>query len=134
MVSRNLTKPSSKIVLMFIFIKKMINKLDETFHDNEAQSLFCKASGFNNHKAYVLRNNRFNTRMVLIFSDLNETQFYKMPYRESPPHEIEILMSSNYLNLFTPNEHTEDYHITKPSDKNFFPNLKMKNLFIWEKN
>ena len=34
----------------------------------------------------------------------------------SPHHEIETLISFNYLNLFNPNEQTEDYHIRKPND------------------
>ena len=57
--------------------------------------------------------------MVLIFNDLNKAQIYKMPYRESPHHEIEIIMSFDYLNEFKPNEHTEDYHIRKRNDENF---------------
>ena len=52
--------------------------------------------------------------MVLLFSDLNKGQIDKMPYRDSPHHEIEILMSFDYLNVFEPNEHTEYYHIRKP--------------------
>ena len=42
-----------------------------------------------------------------------------MLYRDSPHHEIEILMSFDYLHLFRPNEHTEDYHIRKPNNENF---------------
>ena len=75
--------------------------------------------GLNNPEAYVLTDNRFNTYIVLIFSDLNKAQIYKMPYRNSQHHEIEILMSFDYLNVFKPNEHTEDYHTRKPNDENF---------------
>ena len=57
--------------------------------------------------------------MVFNFSDSNKAQIYKMPYRDSPDHEIEIVMSSENLNVFKPNEHTEDYHIRKPNDENF---------------
>ena len=42
-----------------------------------------------------------------------------MPYRDSPHHEIEILMSFKYLYLFKPNEHKEDYNNRGPNDKNF---------------
>ena len=42
-----------------------------------------------------------------------------MPYRDSPHHEIEILMSFIYLNSFKPNEHKEDYHKRKLNDENF---------------
>ena len=42
-----------------------------------------------------------------------------MPSRDSAHHEIEILMRFNYLNIFIPNEHTGEYCIRKPNDKNF---------------
>ena len=42
--------------------------------------------------------------MLLIFSDLNKTQIYEMPYRDSPRHEIEILKSFNFFKLFKPND------------------------------
>ena len=83
----------------------MIYKLEKTFHE--------KTTGLNTPETYVLTHNRFDTYLVLIFSDLNKTQIYKMPYREGPHHEIEIAMSFNYLILVKPNEHTEDYYITK---------------------
>ena len=49
--------------------------------------------GLNNPEFYILTYNRFNAYAVLIFSDLNKAQTYKMPYRDSPHHEMEILMS-----------------------------------------
>ena len=36
-------------------------------------------------------------------------------------------MSFNYLNLFKPNEHTEDYHLRKPNDENFLFEIENKN-------
>ena len=42
-----------------------------------------------------------------------------MPYRESPHQGNEILMSFNYLSLFTPNEHTEEYYSRGPNDRKF---------------
>ena len=39
--------------------------------------------------------------------------------RDSPHLEIEILMSFDYLNVFRPNEHTEDYHTRKPNNAIF---------------
>ena len=75
--------------------------------------------GLSNPETYVLTHARFNTFMVLLFSVLNKAQIYKMPYRGSPHHEIGILMSFDYLNVFRPNEHTEDYHIRKPNNANF---------------
>ena len=58
--------------------------------------------GLNYPETYVITHNRFNTYMVLIFSDLNKAQIYKIPYRDSPHHEIEILMSFDYLHLIGP--------------------------------
>ena len=62
-----------------------------------------------------------------------------MPYRDSPHHEIEILMSFDYLHLFRPKEHTEDYHIRKPNNSNFLFKIEDKkyihvreNLFSFE--
>ena len=78
-----------------------------------------KSPGLNNPEIHLLTYNRFNTYMVLIFSDLNKAQINKMPNRNSPHHEIEILISFDYLHLFRPNEHTEDYHIRKPNIENF---------------
>ena len=80
----------------------------------------------NNPETYVLTHNRFKTYMVLIFSDLNEARIYKMPYRDSPHREIEILMSFDYLHSFRPNEHTEDYHVRKPNNANFLFKIEDK--------
>ena len=44
--------------------------------------------GLNNPETYVITHNRFNTYMVLIFSDRNKAQIYKIPYGDSPKHEI----------------------------------------------
>ena len=85
-----------------------------------------KTPGLNNPETYVLTHNRFNTYMVLLFRDLNKAQIYKIPYRVSPRHEIEILMSFNYLYLFRPNEHTEDYYIRKPNNENFLFKIEDK--------
>ena len=64
--------------------------------------------GLNNPETYVITHNRFNTYMVLIFSDLNKAQIYKRPCRDSPHHEIEILMSFDYLPLFGPDGKADD--------------------------
>ena len=80
----------------------------------------------------MLTDNRFNTYLVLIFSELNKSQFYKIAYRESPRHESEILMSLSDMNLFKPNEDKKDYHIRKPTMKTSNSNLKIKNIFMWE--
>ena len=69
--------------------------------------------------------------MVLIF---NKAQFYKIPYRNSPHQEIEMVMSFDYLHLFRPNEHSEDYRIRKPNDENFLFEIgDKKNIYVGEK-
>ena len=60
----------------------MNDKLEESVHDNVTLEL-------KNSETVVLTGNCFNFYMVLIFSDLNKAQIYKMPYRDSPHHEIE---------------------------------------------
>ena len=89
----------------------------------------------------MLTDNTFNKYMVLIFSDSNKAQIYKMPYRNSPHQDIEILMSFDYLTLFRQTEHSEDYHIRKPNDENFLFKIGDKkyvhvgkNLFSFETN
>ena len=78
-----------------------------------------KTPGLKNPETHVLTHNRINNYMVSVFTDLIKAQIYKTPYRNSPHQEIEILMSFDYLHLFRPNEHIEDYHIRKPNDENF---------------
>ena len=87
----------------------MIDRLEGTVHDNEIETLFCKTPGLNNPETHVLTDNGFYTILVLIFSDLNETHIYKMPYRRGPNHEIEMLLCFNYLYLFKPFEDNEVY-------------------------
>ena len=50
-----------------------------------------KTPGLSNPESYVLKHARFIFYMVLLFTDLNKAQIYKIPYRDSPHHEIEIL-------------------------------------------
>ena len=83
-------------------------------------------TGLNNPESYVLTHSRINSYMVLLFTDLNKAQIYKMPYRDSPHNEIEILMSFDYLNVFSSNEHTEDYYIRKPNNENFLFKIEDK--------
>ena len=80
----------------------------------------------NNPETYVLTHNKLKTYMVLIFSDLNKAQIYKMPYRNSPHNEIEILMRFDLLNLFRPKEDVGGYHVRKPHDANFLSEIEEK--------
>ena len=89
----------------------MVDKIQETVHN--------KTTGLNNPGTYVLTHNRFVTYLVLVFSDLNKAQVFEIPYRYSPHHEIGIVMSFSFLNLFKPNEHREGYYIRKPNDEIF---------------
>ena len=82
----------------------------------------------------MVTQNRFITYMVLLFSDINEAQFYKIPYRNSPHQKTEILLSFDYLRLFRPNERSPDYHIRKPNDENFLFKTEDKNyIHVGEK-
>ena len=97
--------------------------------------------GLSNLESYVLKYAGFNTYMVVVFTDLNKAHIYKMPYRDSPHQEIEILMSFDYLHLFRPNEHTEDYHIRKTNKEIFLFQSEDKryihvgkSLFSFERN
>ena len=49
-----------------------------------------------------------------------------MPYRDSQHHEIEKVMSLDYLNMFKPNEDTEEYHKGEPNDKIFLFEIQDK--------
>ena len=97
----------------------MNDNLEKTIHDLKTPSL-------NNSETYVFTHNRFSTYMVLIISDLNEAQIYKMPYRDNHHHEIENVVSFNHLNVSKPNKTTEDYHIRKPNDENFLFKIEDK--------
>ena len=67
-----------------------------------------KTPGLYNPETYVLTHNRFNTYMILIFTDLKKAQIYKMPYRNSPHQEIEKVMSFDYLRVFVLDENNKD--------------------------
>ena len=88
-----------------------------------------KTPEMNNPKTNILTNNRFNTYLVLIFNELNKAQIYKMPYRDSPHPEIEIIMTFDYLKVFKPKEHKEDYLIRIPNDGNLLFEIGDKIFF-----
>ena len=85
-----------------------------------------KTPGLNNHETLVLTRNGFIIYMVLIFTDLKKAQIYKIPYRNSAHQEIELLISFDYLHLFRPNEHSEEYHIRNLNDENFLIKIEDK--------
>ena len=105
----------------------MNEKLEESVHN-------IKTPGLNNPESYELTHNRFNIYMVLIFNNLNKGQNYKIPCRGSPQHKIEILKSFDFLKVFKPNKHTEDYHIRRPNDENFLFEIEdEKYIYVGEK-
>ena len=84
-------------------------------------------------KTYVLKHNRLITYLVLIFSDLNKAQIFKMLYRDSAHHEIVKVMSLKYLELLKPDELTEDYHNRGPNYKNFVIEIEdIKYIYVGE--
>ena len=105
----------------------MVDRIEETVLD-------IRTPGLNNPESYVVTHKRFNTYLVLIFSDLNEAHIYEMPYRNSSHDEIDIVMSFKYLKLFKPNEHKEEYHIRKPIDEKFLFEIEDKNyIYVGDK-
>ena len=105
----------------------MNGRLEKTGYDH-------KAHGLKNPETHVLTHNSFNTYLVLIFSDLNKTQICKKPYRDNLHQEIEKLLSFDYLNLFKPNEHTEEYYKIGQNDKSFlFEIEEKKSFYVGEK-
>ena len=55
----------------------MIYKLEKTVHDNEAETFFRKTLGLNSPEPYVFTHKRFNTCIVLVFSDIKKPRFTK---------------------------------------------------------
>ena len=78
-----------------------------------------KTPGLNNPETYVLTYNRFNTFMILIFTDLKKPQIYKMPFRDSPYQEIEMVTKFDYQHLFNPFEKTNENFLFKIGDKKY---------------
>ena len=71
--------------------------------------------------------------MVLVFTDVIKAQVFKKPYTDSPHHETKIPMSFNYLILFKPIEHRENYSNRGPNDKMFlFENEGRKYVYVGE--
>ena len=92
-----------------------------------------KTPGLNNPETYVLTYNRFNTYMILIFTDLKKSQIYKMPFRDSLHQEIEMVTKFDYQHLFKPFELDEKTHARRELTKTSYSKLKIKNIFMLEK-
>ena len=92
-----------------------------------------KTPGLNNPETYVLTHNRFNTYMILFFTDLKKAQIYKMPYRNSPHQEIEKVMSFDYLRVFGLDENNKDGNFLFEIENRKCVHVG-KNLFSFETN
>ena len=88
----------------------------------------------NNPESYLLTHNRFNTYMVLIFTDLKKAQIYKIPYRNSHHQEIEIVIKFDYQNLFKPFDLDKETHARIETDANFLFKIEDKNyIYVGDK-
>ena len=94
-----------------------------------------KTPGLNNPETYILRQNRFNIYIVIIFSDLKKAQIYKMPHRNSPQQEIEKVkvMSFDYLRVFGLDENNKDGNFLFEIENRKYVHVG-KNLFSFETN
>ena len=86
----------------------------------------------NNPESYVLTNNRFNTYMVLIFTDLKKAQIYKIPYKNSQHKENEIVTKFDYLHLFRPFGIEKMFHSRIETNENFLFKIGDKNISMLE--
>ena len=90
--------------------------------------------GLNNPETHVLTHIRFNTYVVLIFTDLKKAQIHKMPYRNIPHQEIEIVKKFDYQRLFKPMGLDEKTHAKKETNENFLFKIEDKKYtYVGEK-
>ena len=82
--------------------------------------------GLNNPETHVLPHNRFNTYMVLIFTDLKKAQIYKISDRNNHHQEIDIVTKFDNQHLFKPMELDEKAHATKETNENFLFKIEDK--------
>ena len=78
----------------------------------------------------MLTLNRFNTYMILIFTDLKKAQIYKMPYRKSPHQEIEMVTKFDYQQLFRPFGIDKRTHARIVTDENLLFKIEDK-IYIY---
>ena len=91
-----------------------------------------KTPGLNNPETHVLTHNRFNTYVVLTFTDLKKAQIYKMPYRDSPHHEIEMVIKFDYQHLYKPFDLDKKTHARIVTNENFLFKIEdKKHIFVF---
>ena len=72
--------------------------------------------------------------MVSIFTDLKKAQIYKMPYRNSPHPEIEMVTKFDYQHLFKPFDLDKKTHGGIVNDEKFLLKIDYKKyIFLGEK-
>ena len=63
-----------------------------------------------------------------------KAQIYKMPYRNSPHQEIEMVISFDYLQMFKPNELDKKTHAGIQTNKNFLFKIEDKKyIYVGER-
>ena len=77
----------------------------------------------------MLTYNRFNTSLVLLFTDLKKAQIYKMPNRNGHHQEIEIVTKIDYQHLFKPNGLDEKTRARKETNQKFLFKIEDKKYF-----
>ena len=95
-------------------------KIHSNYDNLEKTNLDLKIPGLNNPETYVLTHNRFNTYIVLFFTDLKKAQIYRIPYRDCPHQEIEILMSFDYLRVSGLDDDKKDGNFLFEIEKNIY--------------
>ena len=115
------------------FEKLELCKIHSNYDNIEKTNLDLKTPGLNNPETHILTHNRFKTYMVLIFADLKKAQIYKIPYRNSPYQEIEIVMSFDYLHVFGPDEDNKDENFLFEIEDKKFVHVG-ENVFSFETN
>ena len=92
-----------------------------------------KTAGLNNPETHVLTHKRFNTYIVLIFTDLKKAQIYKMPYRDSHHQEIEMFIKFDYQRLIKPFDLDKKTYARIVTDENFLFKFEDKKcIFVGE--
>ena len=92
--------------------------------------MFGEPLGLDNPEFFMVKHNGFITYLCLIFTNLNEAQSYEIPYRDSPQHEIEKIMSLKFLETFKPNENSEENYNRVPKIETSYLQLKIENMFM----
>ena len=88
----------------------------------------------NNPESCLLTHNRFNTYMVLIFTDLKKAQIYKMPHRNSHHQEIGLVIKFDYQPLFKPFDLDKETHARIETDANFLFKIEVKKyIYVGDK-